>query len=648
MVLFGRSNKTKGTGEEDVAFVYDESKDQRAARLKKYRRQVEESLKWRSDNYDPTWRDMINLYRNKPYEKFAKMDYPDLLALAIGFSTINVIYPSVSLSRPKVTVTATHPDFTDRATVVEAVVNYWWRHFDYQTEYRQAVKDFLIIGHGWTKTTYLKKEQTQQLGPDEYRQNLVDALQQKYQAIEERPQDESLFPSNEDIAETLPTTKKIVTEDHPVVERVSPFDMIVDPDATRDFDLRWIAQRIAVPKAEAKARDDWDPKVRDQLVASAKKLKESDGFYDDQIDKGETYVIVYEHYDLTTGYLCTFADNGDDFLKDPQQIPFPFGHPFVMLRNYEVPEQFYPIGELEMIEPLVMEESFMRTRQMNDVRQYTRKFGTKAAWVDSKAINALKSTADGEIIMFDDSAPDDLRTALVAMPTMDPNPTMYQMSSIVNDDITRISAVSEYQQGVQPDVRRTATEAGIIQDASNSRAAEKLTQIELGVSAVARRIIQLGQTMLTSDQVVRIGGQDPNVEVQWVPFDRDAIVGEYDFEVEAGSTQPRNETFRRQSAIQMMDAFSNPLFQPQPQPDGTVSPIIDARKLAEYVMREGFGIKNAADFIVPEAPPLNPELAQGLQTLQPGQMPPDQGGPPPEGGTPPPEAPPQQPPMAGP
>lgn len=634
MALFNR-NKTADSPD-DVKATYDASPAQRQARLKKYRQQIETSLKWRKDNFDDTWRDMIDLYRNRPWDKIDKQDYPKNLSLAIGFSTINVIYPSVSLSRPKVTVTASSPEKVDAAEIAENVVNYWWRHFEYQEEFRQAVKDYLIIGHGWVKTTYLLEEKERDLTDDEYQEQLGQALQQKYMALEQRPMDANLFPTDQEIAETIPTVKKVVTQDHPQVERVSPFDMLVNPDATRDFDLRWIAQRIAVPKAEAKERKDWNAKVRSQLVSSTTQLKQGDGHYDDQIDKDESYVIVYEHYDLTTGYLCTFADHGDDFLKDPEPIPFPFGHPFVLLKNYEVPEQFYPIGELEMIEPLIYEESMMRTRQLNDVGQYTRKYLTKKAWFDTKAIDSLKSTADGEVIMAEDDAPDDLRTVLIAAPTMDPNPTMYQMSPIVQDDITRISAVSEYQQGALPETRRTATEAGIIADASNARAAEKLAQIELTIAKIARRIIQLGQTMLREDQVVRIGGEDPTKPVQWGLFDRESIVGEFDFEVEAGSTQPRNETFRRQSALQMMDAMANPLFQPSPMPDGTVSPIIDSRKLAEWVMREGFGIKNASEFIVPPPPPMPIASQLGGQTEPPGEMQPEA---PQEGTTEPPEGP---------
>jgi hypothetical protein len=509
--------------EYDNAEVEDEfgnsnSKNARKRRLARYRQQVASSKKWRSD-FEDTWRKMIDLYRNKPYDEIEQMPYRDMLAIAIGFSTINVIFPSISLQRPKVTVAPSVPERAEQAAIAEHVVNYWWRHFEYQEEFRRAAKDYLIAGHGWVKTTYLHKEEERDMSADEFRNEIQELLFQKYQAIEARPQDEGLFPSDEEIVNTLPTTKTFVKEDHPKVERVSIFDMFVDSDATCLADARWIAQRIAVPVGEAKQRKDWRASVRNELVGSAGPKNQSDGHYDEQHDKGAKFVIVFEYYDLVNNMLCTFSEEGDDFLKDPETIPYSFGHPFIQMRNYEVPENFYPIGELEMLEPLNMELNIVRTSQMNDIKQFRRAYLTRDGWLDDKGIGALSAPRDGEVILVpaDSGAPDDMRQVLAPVPTMSVNQDTYPMSETIQDDITRVSAVSEYQQGAMPEIRRTATEAGIIQDAANARAADKLAQIEVAIAKVARRIIQLGQQFLSQPQVARIAG--PGKQLQWVPFD---------------------------------------------------------------------------------------------------------------------------------
>jgi hypothetical protein len=97
----------------------------------------------------------------------------------------------------------------------------------------------------------------------------------------------------------------------------------------------------------------------------------------------------------------------------------------------------------------------------------------------------------------------------------------------------------------------------------------------------------------------------------WVKFDRDYIAGEFDFEVEGGSTQPVNESFRRQMALQMVDAMA-PFVQ---------AGVVDMGALARHVLQFGFGIKSPEAFLAAPAP-----QAAGPQMAQIEGMPPEMGG----------------------
>jgi len=70
------------------------------------------------------------------------------------------------------------------------------------------------------------------------------------------------------------------------------------------------------------------------------------------------------------------------------------------------------------------------------------------------------------------------------------------------------------------------------------------------------------------------------------------LQGDFDFEVAAGSTQPANESFRRQMALQMVDALA----------PFAGAGIIDMGKLAAYVLQMGFGVKNPDEFITSPPP----------------------------------------------
>ncbi len=552
--------------------------------ITRYREKIEQSRRWRrEDNYDKTWKRMIDMYRGK---HFLNSSDEDRMLINDAFATINVIWPSVSVNHPKITVNARRYEDAPKAIVTEEVVNYWWRHYECQSEFRRAVKDMLIVGHGWLKTGYRFVEKTEG---------------EEYDTADELAAPESITES-----------EIIITEDRPFVERISPFDVFVDADATSISDMRWIAQRIRRPLTDVKKDKRYNSQARKEASPSHYTKWGQDGNMPRRSEKAEDgYVEIWEFYDIDRGTISIFCDGSDKFLVTPTEIPFAFGHPFVMLRNYEIPEHFYPMGELEAIEPLQMELNETRTQMMNHRKRFSRKWLYKESAFDAEGRSALESDEDNVLVPV--ISEEGLGGVVAPMPAVISPPEFYNQSSLITNDIDRISGISEYARGALPEIRRTATEAGIIQDAANARASDKLAIIEKAIADAARRLVMLAQQYMTGEQAVRVAGKDAtNV---WVDFDRDYIQGEFDFEVEGGSTQPVNESFRRQMALQVVDAMA-PFAQ---------AGILDMAKLATYVLQQGFGIKSAAGFIMAPPPPA-PEPAPAPVPPMPEALPPAPGG----------------------
>ena len=561
--------------------------------IKQYRSKIEQSKRWRrEEKYDDLWTRMIDMYRGKQYRTESE---EDRLLVNIAFATINVIAPGVSVNYPKITVNARKFEQAANAVVTESIVNYWWRHYDCQKEFRRAVKDMLIVGHGWIKTGYRFVEKD----------------------VEHETADEMATTAPESIMES----EMIITEDRPFVERISCFDVFVDPDATCMSDIRWIAQRVKRPLKEVQKDKRYNSSARNEAAPSHYSKWGMDDYHGDirprhSQNAEDSYVEIWEYYDINSGKMSVFCDGGEKFLVNPVEIPFSFGHPFVMLSNYDVPDHFYPMGELEAIEPLQQELNQTRTQMMNHRKRFSRKWLYKESAFDADGRSALESDEDNIMVpVISDEA---ISSVVGPMPAVISPPEFYNQSSLISSDIDRVSGVSEYQRGSLPEIRRTATEAGIIQDAANARSADKLAIIESGIAATARRLVALAQQFMTGEQAVRLVGLD--AQKVWLNFDRDYLQGEFDFEVEGGSTQPVNESFRRQMAMQVVDAMA-PFV-------GTG--IIDMPKLANYVLQYGFGIKNAASFVLQPPPPeMGMEQAQGPQDMQQGApqgLPQDMGG----------------------
>ena len=544
--------------------------------LARYRGKLSQSKRWRkNEDFDNLWRRMIDMYRGKHYDRLSDEDRS---LVNMAFSTINVISPSVSVNYPKITVSARRPEDGPRATVTEAIVNYWWRHYGCQKQFRQAVKDKLIIGHGWIKTGYRFVEEEKVVNNDP-NVDFVDIL---------------------DIDEDLNVeTEMVIIEDRPFVERISPFDVYVDPDATSFEDIKWIAQRIKRPLADVRNDRRYNSVARSEVQPTQYSRYALDGQSPKQsTSPADSYVEVWEYYDIPKQTMCIFADGSDKFLIAPTKIPFAFGHPFVMLRNYDVPENFYPLGELEAIEGLQHELNETRTQMMNHRKRFSRKWLYKESAFDPDGRSALESDEDNVLVPVMGDEP--LGGVIVPMPAVINPPEFYNQSSLIAGDMDRVSGVSDYQRGSMPEIRRTATEAAIAQDASNARAADKLAVIEQEIAMCASRLVALAQQYMTGQQVARVVGS--NAIPLWVRFDREYISGEFDFEVEAGSTQPINESFRRQMALQMVDAMA-PFVQ---------AGVVDMAALARHVLQFGFGIKMPEAFLMPP---------QQAQTEQPGMLP---------------------------
>ena len=596
-------------------------KKSRQTILSEYQEKVDKCIQWRdSENYDKTWRRLNDLYRGKHWPS-TTLNNQDLIAVNLAFSTINVIAPSVAVNYPKVVVQANNPENREKAVFVEAIVNYLWKHHDFRSPFRRAVKDFLIFGHGWVKVGWKFVEQEQTV-TDMERDGMIDqAMVESAVYASENPMMAGELPTDDDIVASIPETVMRVVEDQPFVERISPFDVYVDPQATCMEDAKWIAQRIIRPLDMAKEDKRYKASARKRLAASSMYNTYGDESYEEEKSQYvEERVVIWEYYNIMDNTISVYAEDGDEFLVDPIAMPYAYGQPFVMLRNYEVPDHFYPMGDLESIESLQLELDKTRSQLMNDRKRYARKYLYHERSFGPEGREALESDEDGRLVpVVDENKP--LSEIVMPMPQVPLSPEIYNYSNIISEDINTVSGISEYARGAMPEIRRTATEASIVADAQNARSSDKLAIVELAISHVAKRVIQLMQQFMTGEQVARLnlrGG-----ETMWIPYSRDEIVGEYDFSVQAGSTQPMNETIRKQQAVSLLNAVA-PLI-------GTV---IDPMAIAVHVLESGFNVKNPEKFLIQQQPMPAPGAPTPDGTPVPGGAPAG-----PMGGAPPPPAP---------
>lgn len=594
-----------------------------------YRKEVQRSKNWRTNkenNYDDAWRRYIDLYRGKHYDRLTGTDQ---LTVNLIFATINVMGPAVAINNPRFTINARRPENAANAILTEEVLNYLWRANKYQRDFRLAVLDWLITGHGWLKVGYKFEKPPEPKPAPDVEGTTTDATEMA--AAEEGIDDREPVPGN---TETEMCTNG---DDRPYVERLSVFDMFVDPDARHPKEMRWIAQRTWRAVADVQVDSRYSETNRKKVTGKARsKWDDTDG---DARKEGEApavgsiqYAEIIEFYDLKRYTVSTFAYDGSNdgdksgFLIKPEMQPYALGHPFVMLRNYEVPDHFYPLGDIAQIESLQLELNETRNQMLNFRKKYRRAYTYAKDRLDRDGLAALQSEQDNVAIPV--MGDDDPEKAIRALPTQATPPEFFDQSAMISDDLDRVSGVSDYQRGQpQSAIKRTATEAAMIQDAANARAQDRLARIEGILAEIGERIVGLMQQFMTGERIARI----VTIPVRgWVPYDAATIQGQFDFEVQGGSTEPQNETFRRQSALQLVDA-SIPFIQ---------NGVVNLPMLYQELLQKGFGIKDPGRFIQAPPPPPSPQPmapAAAAPGAPPGPPPPGgpESAPPPQGGMPP-------------
>ena len=590
-----------------------------------------------------TWRNLIDAYGKNAKatsQRRHKIDVP------ISFANVNVIRSALTVSNPRFSVNARTEESYSSGLIAEAVLNYEWRRRNHQDQVRLAVNDSLIIGHGWLKAGYrlsavegttdlnLPQTQIQTLAEEGFSTDFDEAYAKSRSQLTARAARGDLVdvPSRQEAARQVREEGGILLEDHSTLERVSPFDMLIDPTATHLHNAQWIAQRVPVRSDVAKNDRRWPNKVRQQLAPGRRSIAEGEDTgekgrlnqtfpennskvpygSDDQIE----WVIIWEFYDLHTGEWCIFDDGAaDDFLVRPEEMPHISGHPFIYGGNYDVPDQLYPLGELERIFPLQEELNETRSDLINARRTHRNKYVADSKLLAESGEQSLRevltSDEDNLIAAVDLEPGQNLQDMVHRLPTTQVDPDLYNVSSTIINDINEVTGVTEFQRGGSSLGASTATEAAIINDGAQARMREKQGLVEKMMRESARKLVSLMQQYQRQRKTLRIAVGDPEGarffeglrrlgyenenEIEFLQYGPEEIRGEFDLEIQPGSSTAHNETQKRRAANELLAGVLT-LMQGFPQ----AAERIDVTALLDYYFRHGFDIPNSAQFLLPE------------------------------------------------
>lgn len=353
--------------------------------------------------------------------------------------------------------------------------------------------------------------------------------------------------------------------------RVDPRNLVYDWMATDIDDCRFIAERLVLTRKEArdngfKIPDDYICSLPDFLQDRAKKAsagKEDDGL-----------VVVWEYHDLEANVLYwQLETNGKDADKDPPKAPehepYPFeGSSYVPLVFNEDNDDIIGLSDVEPIEDQAKAINRIRSKQTKHVESFGTHMIAEETAIDDKELDNTKTNTHGLITIVKDGGLNRIRTE--GTPAMGQD--NYAMDSVHKSDMRETIGTTEYQKGGGGG-DRTATEAGIIQNAATVRVTERRDVIYDFVINNIRKCAALIQEFSGEEDFINVEDEDFdddlvehlteeygfNPKIPFLRIPRDRIQGEWDFEFKMEDMISRPKEVQVQQWIQIVGLMANPL-----------------------------------------------------------------------------------------
>jgi hypothetical protein len=498
---------------------------------------ISSTRKWRDDAADAQgWKRFIKEFQGKWEMLEQNLDIP---AIPINhvFSWVKTEIARLYMNDPWITVNAKRVEDLGASNIAETIINYTWGEIDLKRQAKLALLEALIVGHGWIKVGY-----TANFG-------IVEAKEpaKKWPG---RPKKE--------VAEV--DVNEFVKSENVFATHYPWTDVLFDPMATwpPHHNARWIAFRWVKPLRAVKDshlyRNTEDLQSAD-MSAIYGKPNESQPY-----GRNIQAVVGWEIWDKDHDKVVTIVPGHSKYLREipwPEELKDVDGNPVspaVMLSFNPVPGEVYPVSDIKLQEPLLLEKIKARSIQVNHLKRWNRQIFTKPDLMTPENKNNFKQSIDGAIIEIQGNP----QTDFFIPPYAPVQSDVYGIENAIDQDLREVAGQSPMDKGAPFKTNtRSVWEARTSLAGSGSRAEERRDVLEDFLAEIARKLLGIIQKKFDIPKIARIVGNkslqqalmanSPNAKLQQasgaegafaVSWNKEDVQGEMDVDVLAGSTAP--------------------------------------------------------------------------------------------------------------
>lgn len=401
---------------------------------------------------------------------------------------------------------------------------------------------------------------------------------------------------------------ELIKAESPFIVNLSPKDLIVDPEAKDPYlnDAEWIGikwiKRLEDVKNNPKYEntDNLKTNITVKTDFNTKGTKGKEHTVKGTPDKKDwERVEGWDIYDKKNGRLLTIVNDHDKVLQNSEWPLSYEGFPIEILFFDEVPDELIPLSSVELSRNNQEELNKIRDCQLSHIRRISqRRYATRKDAMEDSEKDKLQYGGDGTIVEMDDP------NGLVPIKDATISQDIYLIQRGLKDANREVQGIAEMEQGVSRNFE-TATEPTLLAQGSSIKRDERSGIFEAFIVRVMRKLLHVVQQ--TADKDIELpltdtnfklatefipsklekimGAEKQEVYLPWLNLSKDDIQGDYDFDIEVGSTRPVNQEVRKRDIMQLASQFGN-------------HPMVNQEWLARQIL-EAFEIKDIEGALKP-------------------------------------------------
>ena len=444
-----------------------------------------------------------------------------------------VVLPSIIFQNPRVLAFPKKVESQDTAPIASEILNHFYKKTDAEEINQKVTWDAYMLGYGVSKIGYATK-----YGMDV-------KTDEKKRTVKDRILEQVGLKKKEEVEELHPEVNYTIISENPYIAYVSPFNFGIDPRATSLENAQYVYEKFKKTVKQMKANKKY--KNTKDLVGVTPALPSRNNQVKSQSELEEFRTIdLYEiHYRTEdAAYILVISKDGEEWREHyhEESIYEIDGWQYEMLTFNQHGHKLYPISDMTKIRMLQERLNTTIDTILEQVDRFVPKIAANETEMTPQGKRAL---TDGDIgaVVYTTKNPNEVFKELM----------FTQLKSDLKVLVEQIMDIVSIQTGITRaqltglSSSSTATEATIEQGGQTLRLSDMSRAVNRYLRRQATKLWSVCKQFVEFEELQLINGVSGIDEktglpkYNWLTVDANRgesmREGEYDFDIEVGSTQ---------------------------------------------------------------------------------------------------------------